>query len=1160
MKVSIVPIRAAFAVLLFVSVASAQEFRGAILGRVTDPTGAVIPRAVVKITNEQTNVAVEVRSNEEGSYIAPYLIPGRYSVEVSASGFRRAVRPGVIVQINDRIEVNLTLEIGATAESVVIRAESPQLQTASSDLGQVADRDFLESTLLTSSVLELANMAPGVLATGSLGFGNTMSNSQNNIAVNGGSGTQSGNDVTIDGSPALAPRQSGLAVGIPMPEAVQEFKVVTTMFDASLGRSNGGAMSITTRSGTNEYHGSGFYYTQNEALNANSWTNNRVGLPRAATDTYASGGTFGGPVRLPKYDGHSRTFFFTAFEKDKNGNHAAGLAFVPTSAMRQGDFSQVLSTSGSPLVLYDPLSTVVNAAGSFVSRTAFPGAVIPAARQNPTGLAVMATEPAPNLNVAARLSTPNWSEDMKFTQPTKNWQTRVDHAIGSKHRLFGRFALLTYRAAPSPAYFPGAYSVPPNGTSNLNTDTRRHRTATLDDTVLFSPSLVGSFRLGYTRIFTYNFMEGDKQNPADLKLPAAITSRQIAPAWPIFDLSGDGAPFIGSRPRWSVNDIWSFMNNFTRPRGSHNLRFGLDYRIVRWNENNPGTYANGQFVFNNTLTRQDPTRSTTGTTSGSAMASLILGLPTTASNRGIGYTSPLSLQTHYGGFFFQDDWRLSRRLTLNLGLRYEFESPQTERFDRLLYSFDPTIDLKITVPGVGPLRGAVRFVNDGVVGRRQGELDTNNFGPRVGLAFSPWRSLVIRGGYGIFYSSAITNLSSGTPTTDGAFGAITQYVGSTGSDTLPIPGVSLSNPFPNGYVEPTNRSLGVLTDLGSTVTYLNPGRVLPYVQQWQFSVQKEFVGRLLGEAAYVGMHTVKLYEDLNLNESPDNLLSNTTNVPNPFLGLLPPASTLGQGSTVRATQLLRTVPQFSTVTAQRNNNGRVIYHSLQARAQKRFARGFQVVANYTYSKALQYFQYSAVNQRKYRTVTAIDRPHMMNLFLNYQLPFGRSRAWGKSWGRPLDTATGGWLLGFTSHYESGAPLTVDDTNGRPIPIGNPNTAGGLKDRLGDRLDPQTKLPLNPYVSRDVWIRIPNFNVSPEPPLWSWLRGPTQWVTTATLSKTVSITERWKVELRLQVRSPFNHPVFSDPTTNLASPATFGVITSTRGSSTRTMTFGAKLKF
>ena len=1138
----------------------AQEFRGTILGRITDASGAVIPRAIVKITNEQTNVALELQSSGEGHFIAPYLTPGRYSVEVSAAGFRRAVQPGVVVQINDRIELNLSLEVGATADSIVIKAESPLLQTASSDLGQVADRPFLDSTLLTSSVLELANMAPGVLATGSLGFGNTISNSQNSIAVNGGNGTQNGNDVTIDGSPALAPRQSGLAVGIPMADAVQEFKIVTTMFDASLGRTNGGALSITTRSGTNEYHGTAYYYTQNEVLNANSWSNNRSNIDRPTTDTRAFGVTVGGAVRLPKYDGHNRTFFFFGYENAKNGNHAAGLAFVPTDAMRQGDFSQVLSASGTPLVLYDPASTVVNAAGTFVSRGIFAGAKIPANRLSPTGLAVMATEPAPNMNVPARIANPNWTADMRFVQPTLNYQTRIDQALGTKHRLFARFAALQYEANPDPAYFPGAYSVPPNGTSNLNTDTRHNRAITVDDTILFSPSFVGSFRAGYTRAYTYNLMEGDKQNPADLKLPEAISAHQVAPAWPTFDLSADNAPFIGSRPRWSINDIWSFMTNFSKPKGSHNLRFGVDYRVVRWNENNPGTYANGQFVFNTTLTRQDPTRSSTGTTSGSAMAGLLLGLPTTASNRGIGFTSPLSLQTHYGGFFLQDDWRVSRRLTLNLGLRYEFETPTTERFDRLIYSFDPNIDLKLTAAGVGPLRGAVRFVNDNGTGRRQGKVDTNNFGPRVGLAYSINDTMVIRSGYGIFYSSGINNLSSGTPTTDGAFGAITQYVGSTGGDTLPIPGVSLSNPFPNGYVQPTAKSLGVQTDLGSTVSYLNPDRVLPYVQQWQFSVQKQFKAQILGELAYVGMHTLKLYEDFNLNETRDDSLSNTLNVTNPFLGLLPPTSTLGQGSTVRATQLQKAFPQFNTVTSQRNSDGRVIYHSMQARAQKRFSNGLQLVANYTYSKSLQYYQYSAVNVRKWRTVTSIDRPQMMNLFLTYALPFGRGRNWGRGWTRWLDTAAGGWTLGFTSHYESGTPLTVTDTNGTPIPIGDPVTSGGIHDRLGDQTDPKTGLPLNPFFSRSVWTRIENFKVSPEPPLWSWLRGPSQWVQTATMTKTVSLTERWKVELRVQVRSPFNHPVFSDPSTNLASPASFGVITGVRSSGTRSMTFGAKLKF
>jgi len=336
--------------------------------------------------------------------------------------------------------------------------------------------------------------------------------------------------------------------------------------------------------------------------------------------------------------------------------------------------------------------------------------------------------------------------------------------------------------------------------------------------------------------------------------------------------------------------------------------------------------------------------------------------------------------------------------------------------------------------------------------------------------------------------------------------------------------------------------------------------VLPYVQQWQASVQKQFRGQIMGEVAYVGMHTLKLYEDLNLDETPDNALSNTSNVTNPFLGILPPASTLGQGSTVKYTQMQKAYPQFSTVTQQRNNDGRVLYHSLQMRMQKRFSNGLQLLANYTHSKSMQYFQYSAVNERKWRTVSPIDTPQMFNLFLTYQMPFGHGRTWGAHWSRWMDMAAGGWTAAVTAHYQSGDAMTVTDTNGTPVPIGNPVTSGGVEDRLGDRIDPVTKLPSNPYFSPNVWIHIPNFKVSPEPPLWSWLRGPGIFTQTLTMTKIVAITERYKVELRAMATSPFNHPVFNDPTTNLASPATFGVITSAASAGTRSVTFGAKFRF
>jgi len=1140
---------------------SAQEFRGTILGRVSDQTGAVVPSAKVTITNQETNVPVNVETNAEGNYVAPYMIPGTYRVVVTSAGFKKWVREGVIVQINARLAIDATLEIGAVSDAVTVTAESPLLQTSDADLGQVVNRDFLDNLPISGrSVLDLADMAPGVRAAGG-GFPGVTGNDQSKMAINGGNGTERGADLSVDGVAALAPRQAGLAVGIPMADAVQQFKVNTTMFDASQGRSNGGAVSLTTKSGTNDYHGTGYYYTQRSDLNANSWTNNRSGIAKTPLNLYAAGVTVGGPVRLPKYDGHNRTFFFFGFEKDKNGRSAPSLARVPTDAEKQGDFSKTLSPTGVPLAIYDPMTT--SAASPSNSRTAFPGAIIPAARLSPIGVAVMNTDPKPTLNVPTQIGVPNWASAMNFTTYVKNWQSRIDQQIGSKQRFFARVAVLNHIASPDPAYFVGAYNVPPNGTSNLNTDSRRQKSVSLDDTIVFTPTLIGSLRAGYTRLYTYNFMEGDKQDPAALKLPEAITGHQLAPAWPIFDLSAETMPFIGSRPRQSVNDVWTLLGNFSKSHGNHGLRWGVDSRIVRWNENNPGTYANGEFRFNNTLTRSNPATSSSGNTSGTGMASLLLGMPSSASGSRLGYTSPLTLQNIYTGFFFQDDWKVSRRLTLNLGLRYEMEAPSTERFDRLLYAFDPTLDLRLTAPGLGPLKGGVRFVNDQDTGRHQGKVDKNNFGPRFGFAFVPRNNLVIRGGYGIFYSSGITNLSSGTPTTDGAFGALTQYVGSSGgTDYVPIPGVNLSNPFPNGYVQPTGKSLGAKTDLGSNVTYLDPNRVLPYVQQWQLSVQRQFRGQVLGEIAYVGMHSLRLYEDLSLNQTPDYALSLNSNVNNPFLGLLPATSTLGTGSTLRQRQLLVLYPHFNAVNQQRHSAGRVLYHALQARAQKRMSHGLQLVGNYTFSKALQYQQTTEINVRhNNRTVTAIDRTHMFRLFTTYELPFGRNRALGRTWPRPLDLVLGGWSLTWVSRFTTGDPLAISDTNGIPIPIANPVTSGSTRDRLGDRIDPTTKRLLNPYIDPTAFIHIADYRVSPEPALWSWLRGPSALTNNATLVKIVSVTERWKVELRAEIAGPFNHPVFENPpdsSLNLATPAVFGQITSAGGA--RSIMFGAKLKF
>jgi hypothetical protein len=1138
---------------------ASQDFRASILGQVLDASGAVVVGARIVVVHNETNTKVETRTNETGNYTVPFLVPGQYTVSAGADGFKTTVRGGIIVQVMDRIAVDLRLEVGAVSDQVTVTAESPTLQTASADLGFVVERYFLDRLpITTQSVMVMADMAPGVMTSS----GGYTSNAQNDIVINGGGGWNRGNDVTVDGVPGASPRQGGLAVTIPMVDAVQEFKVQTTMFDAASGRSNAGGLSITTRSGSNEFHGSGHYFLQNKALNANGWENNRLGLEQPDSKYYLFGGTFGGPVRLPKYNGRDRTFFFAGFERTFNAKPMTALARVPTEAERTGDFSKTLAPNGAPLAIYDPYSSVVDANQRFVSRQAFPGARIPASLINPIGQAVMNVLPLPNLNVPAQVAVPNWAKSSTYTLDTTNMNVRIDQQVGSRHRVYFRFSDLRDNNKPTPNFFVGAYSVPPNGLDNIGHGGRRNKSAALDETVIFSPSLVVAFRYGFTRTGGLGSRrDGDELDPALLKLPEAITAHQHGGGWPVFD-TGENMAIIGSEHRKSFNDTHALQSNANKLHGAHTLRFGVDYRLLRWNESKPGTTANGQFFFSNKLTMSNPATSTTGLASGTSMASLLLGLPATNSNNKIGYASDLSVQNHYVAGFFQDDWKIHRRLTLNIGLRYEVETPFTERFDRLPYGFDVNALLPLSVPGLGPLRGGITFVNKDGKPRRQGVVDKSNFGPRLGLAYSLNEKTVLRSGYGLFYSTICGNILSYVPITVPTFNAQTPYVGSLNSDYTVIPGVNLSNPFPNGYVTETGSSKGLLTELGNSIKIQDSSHVLPYVQQWQFNIQRQLPGKMLAEGAYVGTHSLKGLETLNLSEVPDrfyNAADVTPSVPNPFLGILPPESSLGKGATIKANKLRVAFPQFNQVSLRDINTKRALYHGLQTRLQKRTSRGLTVVANYTFSKVLMYEQYSAVNERHYRTVAETDRPHMLRVFATYDLPLGHGHSFGANWPGWVNGALGGWGITWWTKYTAGEPLGITDSRGRPIPARNPVLSGSLENRLGDRLDPVTHLPLNPYFDTTAFLRLPDdYRITPEPERYGWFRGPSTLSHKVTLFKTFRLTEKARLDVRAEVSSPFNTPQFDNPQTDMSSPTTFGTITSAGGS--RTVLLGAKVRF
>ncbi len=1147
--------------LALASLASAQEIRATIYGRVIDESGSSVPAAKVRIVNRATNVGTEVATNLEGNYVVAFLTPGEYSVSVEKQGFSRAVRDSILLQTLERLGVDFTLKPGSVTESVTVVAESPMIQTASAEFGQVVNSRFVTRLPgVGANPLGLADTAPGVIPNNPDGNLTTYTTSWvqfNGSTAQGNQQPGTGNQMTIDGAPAEVPRMSGVSYVIPMAEMLGEMKVVTAMFDAAQGRTNGGAILITTKSGANQFHGSAYYHFRDERFNANSWSNKYVRRARGQQNYWMMGGTLNGPIRK------DQTFFSVGMEKERNLGTSNYNFRVPTALERQGDFSQTLNSLSQPLTLYDPLTTVMDARGNFVSREPFPGARLPAARVNPVGSALVNQYPDPNYLVFPNLLTQvNYLTSVTPANPNLNLQSRVDHVLNNNHRLYFRFArnhgLVSKYDHPIVAGYAGV-----SGSQQGNTDDRLGHQFTLEETATLRPTLVASFRLGFNRFIQKTSGDGDDLDPDALKLTPALkqllySGKDTGRGWPRLEFNDGPIPWVGPLYRQSVNNILTFTSGWNKFWGSHNLRWGSDYRNTRWNEDNPGSAMNGRFVFDKNLTRATDV-ATSGNTSGSGLASLMLGLPTSGS---LARTAARAAQSHYSGFYLQDDYRILPRLTLSLGLRYDFETPFTERYDTMAYDFQPDADLGITVPGIGPLKGGLRFVGVGGLPRRQGQIDRNNFGPRIGMAYTIGRKTVVRAGWGLFYEGLTNNLSSstdsGTPSSlqVSTFNANTSYIGSSDGYRTVLPGVNLSNPFPNGFNPITGNSLGLLSLLGSGVNFYKPDRQLPSVHQIQVTVQRSLPWTSVVEVAYVGARYNGMYQEYALNEVPDAYRTQDNSTANPFYGILPPSSSRGSGANITANALKVRFPQFSSVTQALTNGPWGRYHGLQTRWEKRFSHGLQFVANYTWAKNIYFDPQSLVNDRFYKYVNPFDYTHVARLFFTADAPFGRHQRWGAGWPRWLDAIGGGWAMTWVVRYRSGPALGLSGPIGRPIPLANPVTGAGIHACLGAVTG---ALPPSPCL--DIGKIQPltgKYDITPEPPYYSWLRGPGYAEHDAVFFKTVRIAERVGFELRAEVHNLPNTPQWGNPATDISNPRTFGQISG--GGNPRTVRFTGRLRF
>lgn len=1123
--------------------AAGQDARGTVLGRVMDASGAVVPGAEVRITNENTGVSSAARTNDGGNFVLPYLIPGTYTLSCEMAGFKKWSRPGVQVRINDSVEVNVELSVGNVTESVEVRDTTPLLSTAEASLGQVIDeRRVLELPQFAGNAMDLVHLAPGTVNGTNLRLRKAGFNAApSQFSTDGGGNNQ--NEFSIDGvsntySDGTAPR----VAFSPPQTAISEFKVQTSAFDASLGHTMGSTVNVSTKSGTNNIHGEFHEWFRHSALDAPDIFQNRSGQAISIYQDNRYGASAGAPIYIPKvYNGKNRSFWFFAYEANKFGNPASGgniLSSVPTARMHEGDLSEYLAL-GSAYQVYDPRSTRLEN-GRYV-RTAIPGNVIPKSQLDQVGLNFINLYPLPN-QPGTRDFRNNFYRSGKALEDYWVWITRLDHAFNENHRIFLRLHRDFWEEDKNRAF---------NNDTNGVILNRNNKGVAFDDVYVFSPSFLLNFRYGLT---FQDFPERRTSQGADLsKLglsPATIALSQnpAIATIPNIQLS----PFTAiasweSQDGYTASTTNTFLANLTKLHGNHTIRFGPEFRLYRESRNRYGPALSPQYVYNATYTRASDTSA--NPTFGGEVASMLMGIPAGSMSRTDSYVE----QDKYFALYLHDDWKVNRKLTLNLGVRWELETPLTERFDRAAigyagatphpydaaaranYAKNPIPELAVSdFKAIGGLT----FANVAPNGRTYWQGEKNNFQPRVGFAYQLRPKTILRGGYGIFTSSIGVNY---TNTNQTGFSQSTPIQASLDNGLTFL--ATNATPFPTGLIAPAKSSQGLLTNVGQGVSFYNEKRRHPYAQRWSFGLQQELPMQFMIEASYVGNRTTRLNINRQLSYTPAQYLSTSPvrdqatinylgqNFPNPYFGLNPI-----YGANMTRANILRPYNQFSSVQITGDPAGYSWYHSLQTRIERRLANSFTVQASYTWSKTMEATEFlNAQDPMPSEVVSSLHRAHRLTGSGIWELPFGHKRKWGANWHRGVDFLAGGWQLGGIYQHQSGAPLGFGNRifNGDLHSIVKPD---------GERSVDGWFVPAAAAGFETSGARQLASNLRRFPLRFAAVQGPNQDRWDFSLIKSFRINERWVTQFRAETFNAMNHPNLANPNTDPTSAA-WGTITS-----------------
>jgi Carboxypeptidase regulatory-like domain/TonB dependent receptor len=1090
--------------LLWPAQAAAQAVSGTILGSVNDGSGAAVAGVKITFTHTQTGLTRFVTSDSEGEYVAPNLPPGVYNISTEAPGFKRLSLDNVRLSVDQKARVDLKLEVGATTESVTIEGATPLVQTESSDLsGTVNETQIKNLPLNGRNFVQLTRTLPGVQrgipganidGAGSLAWrasasfaANGMRTRDNNFMLDG----VDNNEIWLNS-----------VVIFPSVDALEEFKVQSSTYSAEFGRSSGGVVNIQIKSGQNDFHGSAFEFLRNDALDANNFFNNKNGRAKPPYRQNQFGGTFGGRIRRDKM------FFFGDYQGGRIRDSQTFLSTVPSLKMRSGDFSELNR------VIYDPLT-----------RQPFAGNVIPNGQFDPAAKAIIdQLYPLPNVagtRAANGQTINNFLFNPVLAREDDQFDVKIDNYFSQNNHFFGRYSFeRTHRFLPATLPHGDA-----GATFGAGNGLIRGQSLALNDTHTFSPRWLNEARVGFSRIaFKVTSIDAGTNQAQAVGIPGInITDTATAMSQITFGQNNTGnirnLGANSNQPLLTFLDTFQFFDNVTHTRGAHTLKMGASLTRRRRNVFNVDNIV-GQFNFQPAITSD--CGGVTGTcnpnpNTGFDFASFVLGYPTTVT-RGLMQGVVGERRPEYGAYI-QDDWRLSSKLTLNIGLRYDLFVPYVEVYDRQS-NFD-------TSTGRFVVASEDAVINGIEVGRGLQTTPTKDFAPRFGFAYDLFGrgQTVLRGGYGIFWNNPLTGTSSQKPSNP-------PFLLSNSLSTTLLPTLRLSNGIPAPPPVDPNR-----VPSGTTRSIFDPEFKDGYAQQWNLNVSQQFGRNYALEVSYVGSKGTHLVVKQDINQAPPVVGVNNADVNRPFIKLAPGLRALSQVQ----------------------SRGYSNHHAMLVKFSNRLSNGLLFVNSYTFGKTIDIVSdtegaaQNAYDFNRDRAVSDFDVKHLFTSSWSYDLPFGRGKLIGGGAGNVADKFIGGWKLSGILLLRSGLPFSVLQS----VNLLSTGTAN-RPNRIGSgELD-------NPTIDR--WFDLSAFTPTADNTGTygnsgrNILRAPGQANVDFSLVKVTRFRERFEHQLKFEFFNAFNHAQFAAPGNTIGN-ASAGVISSLLfGATARQIQVAMKLSF